>query len=446
MAPRLAPLSLLVLAVITLREGCFGGSHSLKYFQNYISDPSQGRSYYVTVGYVDGQLFSSSDSNSRKEQPRVSWMEKLEKEYWDSQSHIGRLNEERFRRNLEILRNRYSQSEGSSLHSLKYFYISVSDLSQGLPHFGVLGYMDSQVFVVYDSNSRKFQPRASWMEKVEKDYWDTQSQIGQVTEEVYRAALETLRNRHNQSKGLHMIQQMYGCERRGDGSKGGFYHFGYDGRTFITFDKETVTWVAPNPQAQITQRKWDALPGFSQRVKSYLEEECIGWLEKYLSYGKEILLRTETPVVTVSSRTEAEDGMETHVCRVDGFYPREIDATWRRDGEVWLQDTLQGSVAPNADGTFHYWLSIQIDPKERGHYRCHVEHDGLKEPLDVALKESNLRLIIGCIVASLVLVCTIVIAGIWFFKRYQKATEQHQVSDFSSLHMSANSESASDVL
>ncbi|XP_060547170.1 class I histocompatibility antigen, F10 alpha chain-like [Pantherophis guttatus] len=180
----------------------------------------------------------------------------------------------------------------SSLHSLKYFYISVSDLSQGLPHFGVLGYVDSQVFVVYDSKSRKFQPRASWMEKMEKDYWDTQSQIGQVTEEVYRAALETLRNRHNQSKGLHMIQQMYGCERRGDGSKGGLYHFGYDGRTFITFDKETVTWVAPNPQAQITQRKWDALPGFSQRVKSYLEEECIGWLEKYLSYGKETLLKT----------------------------------------------------------------------------------------------------------------------------------------------------------
>ncbi|XP_007445383.2 major histocompatibility complex class I-related gene protein-like, partial [Python bivittatus] len=91
------------------------------------------------------------------------------------------------------------------------------------------------------------------------------------------------------------------------------------------------------------------------------------------------------PVVTVSSRTEADDGTENHVCRVDGFYPKEIDASWRRDGEVWLQDNFHGSVAPNADGTYHYWLSIRIDPQERDRYRCHVEHDGLQEP--VAMKE-----------------------------------------------------------
>ncbi|XP_026546766.1 class I histocompatibility antigen, F10 alpha chain-like [Notechis scutatus] len=112
--------------------------------------------------------------------------------------------------------------------------------------------------------------------------------------------------------------------------------------------------------------------------------------------------------------------MEMHICRVHGFYPREIDAFWTRDGEVWLQDTLHKSVAPNTDGTYHYWLSIRIDPKERGRYRCHVEHDGLLEPLDLALEEpkSNLGIIIGCVVAALVLVG--VIAGILvFLKRRQ---------------------------
>ncbi|XP_026582232.1 class I histocompatibility antigen, F10 alpha chain-like, partial [Pseudonaja textilis] len=93
------------------------------------------------------------------------------------------------------------------------------------------------------------------------------------------------------------------------------------------------------------------------------------------------------PGVTLErSKTEMEDGMETHICRLDGFYPREIDASWRRDGEVWLEETFHGSLAPNADGTYHYWLSIRIDPKERGRYRCHVEHDGLPEPLDLALE------------------------------------------------------------
>ncbi|XP_070593199.1 class I histocompatibility antigen, F10 alpha chain-like isoform X2 [Erythrolamprus reginae] len=311
--------------------------------------------------------------------------------------------------------------DGASSHSLKYFFTSILEPSQGLPHFVTVGYVDDQLFSYYDSNIRREQPRVSWMEKVGKEdpqYWDRNTQTSHGDEEDFRHHLEILRNRYNQSEGFHTLQRMYGCELRSDGKKGGFYQYGYDGRTYITFDKETLTWVAPDPQAQITQRKWDADPGWSQRKKIYLEEICIEWLEKHLSYGNETLLRTEPPVVTMSSRTEVEDGMETHVCRVHGFYPREIDASWTRDGEVWLQDTLYASVAPNADGTYHYWISIWVDPKERGRYRCRVEHDSLQDPLDLELKEptdskSNLGLIIGFVVAALVVVG--VIAGIVVF-------------------------------
>uniref|UniRef100_A0A8C6Y0M6 Ig-like domain-containing protein n=1 Tax=Naja naja TaxID=35670 RepID=A0A8C6Y0M6_NAJNA len=326
---------------------------------------------------------------------------------------------------------------GASSHSMKYFYTSISEPSQGQPQFVIVGYMDGQVFVHYDSNSQKLQPRVSWMEKVGKEdpqYWVRQTQISRGTEEMFRESLEILRNRYNQSEGLHIIQWMYGCELQANRSKGGYLKYGYEGRTFITFDKETLTWEAPVPQAQITKRKLDALSGQNYHFKSYLEETCIEWLEKYLSYGNETLLRTEPPGVTVRGKTEVEDGMETHICRLDGFYPREIDAFWTRDGEVWEEETFHGALAPNADETYHYWLSIQIDPKERGRYRCHVEHDGLQKPLDLALEEptsskSNLGLIIiGCIVAALVLVG--VIAGILvFFKRRQDGYKATPTSD-----------------
>ncbi|KAG8127409.1 putative MHC class I antigen protein [Naja naja] len=250
------------------------------------------------------------------------------------------------------------------------------------------------------------------MEKVGKEdhqYWERETQISHQHEGVFKENLETLRNRYNQSEGLHTLQRMYGCELCADGTKEGFEMYGYDGRTFLIFDTETLTWVALVPQAQITQRKLDALPALNQRIKVYLEETCIEWLKKYLSYGKETLQRTEPPEVTVRGKTEVKDGMETHVCRLDGFYPREINASWTRDGEVWKEETFNRSLAPNADGTYHSWLSIQIDPKERGRYRCHVEHDGLQEPLDLALEEptnskSNLMfIIIGCVMAVLVL-------------------------------------------
>uniref|UniRef100_A0A8C7DXU2 Ig-like domain-containing protein n=1 Tax=Naja naja TaxID=35670 RepID=A0A8C7DXU2_NAJNA len=267
---------------------------------------------------------------------------------------------------------------GASSHSLKYFSTGISEPIQGQPLFVTAGYLDGQIFSHYDSNSRKLQPEVSWMEKVGKEdpqYWERETQISRDHEGVFRMGLEALRNRYNQSEGLHTMQRMYGCELRRDGSKGGVLQYGYEGRPFITFDKETLTWVAAEPQAQITQRKWDALPRDNQKDKSYLEEECIEWLEKYLSYGNETLQSTEPPGVTVvRGKTEVEDGMETHVCRLDGFYPREIDASWTRDGEVWEEETFHGSLAPNVDGTYHYWLSIRIDPKERGRYRCHVEH------------------------------------------------------------------------
>ncbi|KAM3844394.1 major histocompatibility complex class I-related gene protein-like isoform 3-T4 [Vipera latastei] len=320
---------------------------------------------------------------------------------------------------------------GSSLHSLKYIYTSISDPSQELAHFVVLGYMDDQVFAHYDSHNQTFQPRVPWVKKVEKEhpnYWYNYSTLLHKNEKEFKEDLGNLMIGYNHSKGLHTWQRMVSCKLQAGSSKGGLWQYGYNGMTFIAFDKKTLTWESSVPQAQVTRRKWNAFPGLEQYIISYLEGECIAWLKKFLCYRKETL-RTEPPEVTVSSKTEVEDGMETHICRVHGFYPREIDASWRRDGEEWLQDTFRGSVAPNADGTFHTWLSIQIDPEERDRYRCHLEHDGLPEPLDVALEEPkstgiSIGYIILYVVAGLVLLGMIGFGIYVFFKRRQNAAQR----------------------
>ncbi|KAL7986541.1 hypothetical protein Chor_011707 [Crotalus horridus] len=183
---------------------------------------------------------------------------------------------------------------------------------------------------------------------------------------------------------------MYGCELAEDGSERGYDHYAYDGKDFLSFNKATLNWTAVSAEAEMTKKKWDAELNRGWRKKIHLEGECFAWLKKCLEYGTEARARkrAEPPVVTIRSKTQA-DGMEILLCQAHGFYPREIDASWRRDGEVWLEDTLQESVAPNSDGTYHYQLSVRIDPKERGRYRCHVEHDGLQEPLDVAMEEAG---------------------------------------------------------
>nr|XP_020634846.1 major histocompatibility complex class I-related gene protein-like [Pogona vitticeps] len=91
--------------------------------------------------------------------------------------------------------------------------------------------------------------------------------------------------------GFHSLQWMYSCELRADGSKRGHMQYGYDGRDYIALDKETLTWTAAVPKAQITKHKWEKELAIAQRQKEYLEEICIEWLQKYLAYGKERLLR-----------------------------------------------------------------------------------------------------------------------------------------------------------
>ncbi|XP_062978999.1 H-2 class I histocompatibility antigen, Q9 alpha chain-like isoform X2 [Elgaria multicarinata webbii] len=319
----------------------------------------------------------------------------------------------------------------SSSHSLRFFYTGVSEPGQGLPRFIIVGYVDDQLFAQYDSDTRRGRPRMPWMEKLRREdlqFWDMLNQRAREHEQRSSVDLVNVPKNYNQSGGFHTWQLMYGCELRGDGSKGGYDQSGYDGRDYLAFDKETLTWTAADVPAQNTKRKWEAERAFAQHEKAYLEEECIEWLRRYLDYGKETLLRTDPPVGKVTRVAKAtHDEMETLVCQAHGFYPKEIDATWTRDGENMDHVTFRKSVAPNSDGTYHTWLSIEIDPKERDHYRCHLDHAGLSKPLVLAWEEPEgwqVSVIVGIIVG--ILAAVLLVTGIvyWIRKRREKAAFQ----------------------
>ncbi|XP_032998309.1 H-2 class I histocompatibility antigen, Q9 alpha chain-like isoform X2 [Lacerta agilis] len=306
---------------------------------------------------------------------------------------------------------------GSTSHSLRYFYTAVSEPGQGLPQFIAVGYVDDQQFIQFDSDTKEALPHVPWIRKAEKvnpQYWHRETQNLKGTELNFRVNLQNLRNRYNQSGGIHTLQNMYGCELSSDGRKGGYDQLSYDGKDFIAFDKDTLTWTAADMGAQVTKAKWNANMAITQGNKHYLEGICIEWLQRHLDYGKETLLRTEAPVVKVT-RKSGYDNMETLVCQVHGFYPKEIDANWVKDGEVWQEGTSRGLVAPNSDGTYYVLLSVKIDPEERDRFRCRVEHDSLEKPLDVAWEKEpvNLGLIVGAILG--VVAAILLVSGIVFF-------------------------------
>ncbi|XP_070592591.1 major histocompatibility complex class I-related gene protein-like [Erythrolamprus reginae] len=266
---------------------------------------------------------------------------------------------------------------GSLSHSLCYFYLQLSEARQHLPQFFIRSYLDEQPIARFDRLTRKMEPLVPWMEEAEKKMFLS-------PEWVFRIDLRKLSQRDHHAGVLHTWQVTWGCELREDGSKGGFFHYGYDGMDFISFNKENLTWVTAQPQAQKFKQKWEDHPKLSEKMKVFLEKTCIEWLQTYLLYRKKVLEMIEPPVGKVTHKV-IDDSLEVLICQAFGFYPKEIQVTWMRDGEACK--ILPGNVAPNSDGTYYVWLSIAIDPKERNRFQCHMEHKGLQEPLILAFKE-----------------------------------------------------------
>ncbi|XP_039188200.1 major histocompatibility complex class I-related gene protein-like [Crotalus tigris] len=317
---------------------------------------------------------------------------------------------------------------GSSSHSLRIFYTLVMGSSQDVPHYIVVAYVDDQLAARFDAPTRRMLPQMAWLHKMEDEegshFWDLSSRRVSTTKRRFKTDLAILHSHHNSSRGIHSWQRVIGCDLSKDGHKSGIYQYGYDGEDFISLDQKTLTWTAVDIRAQVTKRRWEAEPFIAQSRNNFLEQECIELLQKCMVYGKESLLRIEPPVVKVTRRTQY-NGLETLVCRVYGFYPKEMDATWRKDGEVWEQDTFRGGVLPNSYGTYHAWLSIEVDPKERDRYWCYVDHVGFPEPLIVAWEEPvfvpNMGLVAG--VVGVVVATVFIAAGmIVYIKKYGRNT------------------------
>uniref|UniRef100_A0A452HAF4 Ig-like domain-containing protein n=1 Tax=Gopherus agassizii TaxID=38772 RepID=A0A452HAF4_9SAUR len=213
--------------------------------------------------------------------------------------------------------------------------------------------------------------------------------------------------------GFHIIQTMFGCDLREDGIIQGFYQDSYDGRDFLTFDKETMTWVAADIGAQITKRRWHAEVDDNQGWTHFLEETCISWLRSALEFGKETLQRRVRPTARVSDRS-SHDGLTTLSCKVSGFYPRDITVTWLKNGENRQQETYSEGILPSGDGTYQTWVTMEIDPTIRAHYSCWVEHESLLEPLSISWAPKNSLIpIVAGVITAVILVGVIIGVVIW---------------------------------
>ncbi|XP_062978994.1 class I histocompatibility antigen, Gogo-C*0203 alpha chain-like isoform X3 [Elgaria multicarinata webbii] len=219
-----------------------------------------------------------------------------------------------------------------------------------------------------------------------------------------------------------------------------FLAVGYmDDQLFIQYDPSMKRARPRTPWMEEKENPlyWDTETKRFLNVEREFKEALVNLTKYYNQSG-------EPPVVKVMHQASRKD-LETLICQAHGFYPKEIDATWRRDGEILEYETFHRTVAPNSDGTYHIWLSVDIDPKERDLYRCHVDHAGLPEPLVLAWEEpGGVRWIDNIGIAGAVLVVVVLIAGIYYF-RHEVWEHIRRRMDFWASNQEPNSPNAAGI-
>uniref|UniRef100_A0A8C5NAC1 Ig-like domain-containing protein n=1 Tax=Gouania willdenowi TaxID=441366 RepID=A0A8C5NAC1_GOUWI len=333
------------------------------------------------------------------------------------------------------------------LHTLRYFHTSSSDVPN-FPEFVAVGYVDDVQMGHYDSNTKRVVPKKDWVkDAVGEEYVERLTARAMNNQLQFKAHLEILRQRFNQSGGVHTFQRMYGCEWDDEtGEVYGYHQFGYDGEDFISLNLKEKIWIAAKQQAFITKLEWDNNKAMMSYRKYFLTQECPEVLKKIVKAGRSFLMRTDLPSIQLLQRTPSSPV----TCHATGFYPRYAEMFWRKDQEEKvLEGVDHGEILPNHDGSFQMSVDLNISlirAEDWSRYDCVFQIKGVEEDLTVTLDKSvilsNWRKSDGGVVAAVVVVPVLVLVAVVGFVTWNKCSPARCPSGFTGSHTSDTSSSS----
>ncbi|XP_060764005.1 class I histocompatibility antigen, Gogo-B*0201 alpha chain-like [Neoarius graeffei] len=299
-------------------------------------------------------------------------------------------------------------------HTLQYQYTAVGGIN--FTEFTAVGLVDGEQFVFSD-NIKEMIPKTEWAQKIRDDdphYWDTETE--EKRNEYYRLKvrlgriMETL----HQTQGVHTLQRMLGCELHDDGTTTGYSQSSYDGEDFMGLDLETGTCTAVKPQAGKFTKEWYPTDAKAKYWKSYLANECVDRLKKFVSYGRETLERKVCPEASVFHKHSPSPEV---VCHATGFFPKALNITWQKDGEDVIEDVEFTKTLPNQDGSFQKRSILKAPAEElqKHKYTCVVQHSSLEKDLILEVAEGGgsggrqTGVVIGVLVALVAVVAAVAV-------------------------------------
>ncbi|XP_028249146.1 major histocompatibility complex class I-related gene protein-like isoform X2 [Parambassis ranga] len=276
-------------------------------------------------------------------------------------------------------------------HSMK-FYLTSSFGVPEFPDFVARAMVNDVEIAYYDSNAKKTTPKHLWMKNyMSDDQWQRSTQNCRGYHQLFKAETKTFMQRLNHTGGIHVLQEMAGCEWDNEtGEINGYQQYGYNGEDFISLDLNTLTWVAPKPQAVVTKHEWDRDKPRTDFWRSFIRERCPEKLKKYLMIEQISRPKRDPPSLSLLQKTPSS----AVSCHATGFYPDRALMFWSKDGEEIHEGVEHGEILPNHDGTFQMSVDLNVSsvPEEdRRRYHCVFQFVGAVDRIITGLNEAAIK-------------------------------------------------------
>uniref|UniRef100_A0A8C3FR75 Ig-like domain-containing protein n=1 Tax=Chrysemys picta bellii TaxID=8478 RepID=A0A8C3FR75_CHRPI len=185
----------------------------------------------------------------------------------------------------------------------------------------------------------------------------------------------------------YYMQVVQSCELdEASGAVQAVTRYALNGEDVLQYHGDQNRWFSVHPAAWRMAERWNREREMLAGINAHTPQQCRTFIRITSPFTAQT---TAQPTVHVSLVRGTRGQPRRLMCHVTGFYPRDIEVTWEREGRGALGEQMTSRIRPNGDPTFQIQVSIELG---LGEHVCVVRHVSLGgAPLRITWGESHWR-------------------------------------------------------